>query len=795
MPLISAITAARIRSRLLGRSAANELTPLTKAYTSDLVYIVNFSDGRQLLAGSAQQRKEQAMFTWWGRAVVAARWPIFAAALAVTIVGAAWGTGVFSRLVGGGFTDPGSLSATAEARITATFGNQDPDLLVLYSSKTATVNQPAFRNPVSVTVSSLRHHAGVASVASYYGTDSPTLVSTDKHATYVIVRLSATDDSGKLSQYASLRSALNAPGVTTQVGGVVAVESDAAAITKKDVTRGELIAFPLVLILLILLFGSVTAAAMPLLVGGLAVLGAFAATRLISTFTDVSTFAVNSITLLGLGMGVDYSLLIVSRFREEMHAGHDARTAVARTMASAGRTVFVSALTVAFAVASLLIYPEVFLRSMGLGGVAAVLVAMLAALSVLPAMLLVLGPRIDSLRLPLPWLRRGVAPPAPAGQGAWARLARTVMRRPVRYVVLVIGIVVVLAIPIRSVHWNGGTDARLLPSGTPSRVVSEQIATQFAGGDAEPIEALIQHASPAQAATLTGQIRRLPGVTSAQVTERRAGSDLVQVGYSGQPSGNMAGAIVRDMRDLPQPDGVTVLVGGAPADDADLLSNLASLLPWMVGIMAVAPLLLLFIAFGSVLLPLTAVIMNAASILAAFGVLVWIFQDGHLAGLLGFTATGSLQPNIPILILAVLFGLSTDYEVFLLSRIRESWDTGSDNDSSVALGLQRTGRIITSAALLLIVVVAGFTTGKIVFTKMIGVGMIVALVVDAALVRMVLVPAVMRLLGRMNWWVPAPLRGVHRRYGTADADGAAATPGSAAMAAAESGRPRGNTRE
>lgn len=711
------------------------------------------------------------MFYLWGRTVCRIRWPIAAIALAIAAVGGVWGTGVFTHLVGGGFTDPSSLSATAEARITATLGSQSPDVLVLYSSKSATVTDPAFREPVAATLASVRRQTGVASVLSYYNTGDLALVARSRHATYAVVRFSSPDDTGKLATFARLRPHLTAPGVTTQVGGVIAIDSAASQIAKKDVTRGELIAFPLVLILLLLIFGAPPAAATPLLLGGLAVLGALTATRVISEFTSVSTFAINSITLLGLGMGVDYSLLIVGRFREELTAGHDPRDAVARTMESAGRTVFVSALTVALALASLLIFPEVFLRSMGFGGVAAVLIAMLSALTVLPAILGALGPRINAGMLPLPWLHGQALGRASLGETeAWARLAHSVMRNPVRYIVAVAVVVFVLALPLMNVRWDGGTDTRVLPVGTQARVVSQEIAADFpGGGNGEPIEALIEHAPAPEVRALAGQIDRMPGVISAVPTAHRRGNSLLQVNYTGQASGDQAASIVAGIRALPQPRWVRILVGGTPADNTDLLANLRHLLPWMALIMIVVTFVLLFAAFGSIVLPITAVVMNLASIAAAAGVVVWGFQDGHLAGWLGFTSTGSLQPNIPILILAVLFGLATDYEVFLVSRIREAWDHTGDNQRAITYGLQRTGRIITAAALLLIVVVAGFATGKIVFTEMIGVGMIVALLVDASMVRILLVPTTMRLLGRLNWWLPGPLDRVYRRYGIRDA--------------------------
>ncbi|MFY1669151.1 MMPL family transporter [Plantactinospora sp. WMMB334] len=753
------------------------------------------------------------MFAWWGRVVVRLRWVVLAAGLVLVAVGATWGTGVFGSLTGGGFEDPASESVRTDRRITAELGNQGADLLVLYSSDTATVDQPAFRDPVVATLDRLRRHPDVASVTSFYETGAPTLVSADRHATYAAVQFRATDPDEQAEVYRHLRPALDAPGVSTEVGGTVAFLAEANDQTTEDITRAETLSLPVLLVLLLLIFRGLVAAATPLLVGGLAILGAFVAVRLLATVTDVSVFAINIITLIGLGMAVDYSLFIVSRFREELAAGHPTTEAIRRTMSTAGRTVMVSGLTIATALASLLIFPQVFLRSMGLGGIAAVLVAMVASLSVLPALLAVLGPRVNALAVRLPRRRRAHRPRsadagavtaagaagapaavagAPAagggavraadgavraaaavpeaggaglgGSGAWARLARSVMRRPVLYLLGVLAVLAVLAVPSFRME-AGGFDERVLPADAVPRIVAERIASDFPDGSVGPVQVLVTGAPMAEAQRFADELTRISGVTGVQVTANRGDATLLSVTYPGEPTGPVAAEVVRHARALPAPPGAEVLVGGRPAFDVDLLESLTSRLPLMALIMASATLVLLFLAFGSVLLPIKAVVMNLVSIGASFGVVVWIFQDGHLADWLDFTPTGFIEPSNPILMLAVLFGLATDYEVFLLSRVREEWDATGDNTASVAAGLQHTGRIITAAALLLIVVVAGFATGGVVFVKLIGVGMIVAIVVDATLVRALLVPATMRLLGRWNWWAPGPLARVYRRYG------------------------------
>ncbi|MET7952238.1 MMPL family transporter [Micromonospora sp. NPDC005324] len=706
------------------------------------------------------------MFVWWGRAVVRLRWIVLAMAAVLVGIGLTWGTGVFGQLTGGGFDDPASESSQAARRVAAELGPQGADVIVLWSSDSVSVDHPSFQGPVADAIGRLRGRVEVASVTTWYDTKAPALLAADRRATYALVQLRASSEDGKVEAFETLRSILSAPGIRTEAGGSVPFLHEANVQTTKDITRAELISMPVLLVLLVLIFGGLVSAATPLLIGGLAILGAFVAVRLVDLVTDVSIFAINIITLIGLGMAVDYALFVVSRFREELAAGYETPAAIARTMATAGRTVLVSGLTIALAMASLLIFPQTFLRSMGIGGMAAVLVAMLAALTVLPALLAVLGYRIDALRVPQPW-RHGLRSRRRAARGGgnlWARVAQSVMRRPVRYLVGVLVLLAVLATPFLRIEF-GGFDERVLPATAAPRVVSERIAKEFPGGAVAPIEVLVSGAPTAQVQSFVGQVATVPGVTGVAVAANRGDSTLLTVAYSGEPTGEIAQDAVRAIRVLPAPAGVEVLVGGRPSTDRDLLDSLADRLPWMGLLMAATTLVLLFLAFGSVVLPVKAVLMNLVSIGASFGVVVWIFQDGHFADLLGFTPTGFIEPSNPILMLAVLFGLATDYEVFLLSRIREEWDRTGDNVGAVTAGLQHTGRIITAAALLLIIVVIGFATGGMSFIKLIGVGMVVAIMVDAILVRALLVPATMRLLGRWNWWAPGPLGYVYRRYG------------------------------
>jgi RND superfamily putative drug exporter len=469
-----------------------------------------------------------------------------------------------------------------------------------------------------------------------------------------------------------------------------------------------------------------------------------------------------------MGLAIDYALFVVSRFREELAhrpgtGRSDVNAAVVATMTTAGRTVLFSGVTVAAALASLLLFPQVFLRSMGYGGMAAVLVAMVAALTVLPATLAVLGPKVNALALP-----RRQATFVGADSGRWGRIAHAVMRRPVVWLVAIVVGLLALGSPILGVHW-GSVDYRVLPTDAPSRVAIQRQIDQM-GGEHPTAYVVVRGAADVDA--YASALQRVPGVLGVQVLDRNVAKSatLLLVTWTGNSQTQDSQRLLRELRAVPPPAGASVVMGGTTAETVDLIHSVGSRLPWMAGFVIVVMLLLLFAAFGSVVLPLKAVVMNAVSIAASFGVVTWIFADGHLAHWLGFTAHGYLDATQPILMLAVLFGLSMDYEVFLLSRVRERWDVSHDNEDAVATGVQHTGKIITSAAILLAVVIGAFSTSSIVFIKMIGVGMLVAVLVDATIVRLLLVPATMRLLGTLNWWAPGPLRRWYERHGIRESD-------------------------
>jgi RND superfamily putative drug exporter len=714
------------------------------------------------------------MFERWGRTVYRRRRLVLAIA-AIGVVGfAVWGTGVFGALQSaGGFTAPGSQSQQEANLAAKIFGRDAGDVVVLYSSSTMRAADPAFRSAVTGTLAALPH-SEVTSYETYWSTRSPQFVSSNGKQTYAVIELAGGSDAARITSFDAISGKLSAPGLTTQIGGFTPTEKAINKEVTSDIGRAEGLSMPVLLILLLIIFGGLAAASLPLAIGGIAILGSFTALRLLTLFTPVSIYSINITTILGLGLAIDYGLFIVGRFREELRKSASTEVALARTMATAGRTVAVSGITVSVALASLMLFPEVFLRSMGYGGVATVLVDMLAALTVLPAFLAVLGPKVNALRV-----RRSVARPrTDETTGGWYRFARSVMRRPVGYAAVIVVVLLALGAPFLHVVW-GGTDARVLPSAAQPRVVAQALSRDFGGNPTAPIESLVTFTAPiagspargAELSSYAARLAKIPGVTGAEITGLQGDTARVDLRYNPDPMSGAARDIVSAARATAPPAGARAVIGGQTAQLADELSSLSSVLPWMALVMAAATFLLLFLAFGSVVLPVKAIVMNVLSLAATFGVVVWIFQTGHLSWLLRFTPTGTIDPSTPILMLAIIFGLSMDYEVFLLSRIRERYDVTGDNTAAVASGLQRTGGVITSAALLLVIVIGAFSASGITFIKLMGVGMIVALIVDATIVRVMLVPATMRLLGRANWYAPRPLRRLYAKYGIPESDG------------------------
>ena len=749
------------------------------------------------------------MLATLGRMLYRARWLVLLIGLAVILGAAFFGSGLFPLLKSGGFEDPNSQSSTARALLDQQLGGSISDVVILIRSDTLMATDPVFASAAARLLDPLQSRPEVASVTSYYSTHSQRFLSRDGHETFAIVQLASTDQTVKAEQYKTLAPHLvsPSPAVDVSVGGAQAVNAAVNAQVSADLERAEAITFPLVGILLLIVFASLVAAGLPLLIGGIAILGAFAILRFLTGVTDISIFAINVVTVLGLGLAIDYALFIVTRFREEMAtSGGDSRLALERTLATAGRTVLFSGLTVSVSLLGLLLFPEGFLRSMGLGAIGAVLVAMLSALTILPALLAVLGPRINALSVQRLFRRTSVATSGSDSHGAWYRLSQFVMRFPIPVALVSLTMLVTLGLPF--LHASFSTpDVRVLPAGQETRVVSERLAQDFASQGASEIIIAIRTPgdalSPANLAALgayVGRIAAMPHVIEAQslvtvdpsltladyqrlysnpsanpqlaeVAAQLAHGDAtkVVVALDSAEFSSATEAATRQIRALPISGDLLPLVTGETAYQMDLFSNLRATLPYALLVIVLAIFVLLFLMTGSVVMPLKAIALNILSLSATFGALVWIFQDGHFEQLLAFHSNGSIDGTQTILIFALAFGLSMDYEVFLLSRIKEQFDATGDNRAAVATGLQRTGWLISSAALLLAVVLAAFSTSRIVFIQQIGIGLAIAVVMDATLVRGLLVPATMRLMGRWNWWAPAPLRAIWRRIGLSEA--------------------------
>src|SRR5580658_792449 len=563
----------------------------------------------------------------WGHAAYRRRRLILLIALLVAVLGGLWGTTIFAKVqTAGGFDAPNSQSQHEANLATQAFGRDAGDVVVLYSSKTLTTASPAFRSAVTSTLAALPH-GKAESYATYWSTGSRQFVSASGHQTYAVIELAGASDTARQDSYDAIKADLGAPGLLTQVGGVVPTDETIDQQTTASITRAEGLSFPILLILLLVIFGSLTAAGLPLAIGALGILGSFTALRLLTLVTGVSVFSLNITTILGLGLGIDYGLFLVTRFREELRQQGTVEDAVARTVATAGRTVLVSGVTVAIVLASLMLFPETILRSIGYGGVATVLVDMLAALIVLPALLAVLGPKVNSLRI-----RRSVQrPPAAANTGGWYRLAHSVMRRPVLYAAPIVVLLLALGSPFLHVVW-GGVDATVLPASAAPRIVTQALNTDFPGNPTAPIEAIVQFRVPvtgspsrtAQLASYASRLDHVPGVTAAQVTGLRGDIARIDLSYGPGPYTPQARAIAGNVRGVAAPSGATVLVGGQTAALPDELSSLGQTLPWMALTLVLATFVLLFLAFGSLVLPVQAIVMNILSLSAMYGVVTWI---------------------------------------------------------------------------------------------------------------------------------------------------------------------------
>ncbi|MCX4974410.1 efflux RND transporter permease subunit [Streptomyces sp. NBC_00620] len=689
------------------------------------------------------------------------------------------GFGAFGKLLGGGFEDPSAPSTRAQQLIDEKFGGES-NLVLLVRADDGDIGSGAAERAGSALTSDLKGEPTVANVISYWDTGASSLTSRDGNEALVLAHIKgdeteqADNASAIIDEYTGERD-----GLTVQAGGAAAVGNEIPSQVAKDLAVAEAIAVPLILILLVIAFGSVVAALIPLVIGLIAIVGTFAELYVLGSLTDVSVFSINLTTALGLGLGIDYALLMISRFREHLAEGAEVPEALRHTVRTAGRTITFAAATVAIALSALLVFPQYFLRSFAYAGIGVVVIAAVSALLVVPALLAVLGHRVNNGRLP--WAKTVRSAEAPL----WGRLARTVMRRPALTALPVLAILLLAASPLLGVVF-GTPDERVLPESAQSRQVATAVQNDFTGSDESAVQIVTTGpVAPAALSAYATDLSRLDGAARVETSAGtfsdgrstppgpaaaalgRPDAQRIAVISDLTPHSDEAQNLVTDIRAIDPPAGTEALVGGNDARLIDAKASIADRLPFAIGLVAGTTFVILFLFTGSVVQPLRALVLNGISLTAAIGVMVWIFQDGHLSSLLGFTPQ-PMDTSMTVLMFCIAFGLSMDYEVFVTSRIKELHDAGADTETAVTSGLSHTGRIVTMAAGLLAVSFFAFGTANVSFIQMFGLGSGLAILIDAVAVRGVLVPAAMRLLGRTAWYAPKPLRAVHERLGISE---------------------------
>ena len=720
---------------------------------------------------------------------------IIAAALLIMVAAAIYGVPVTNSLSNGGFRDPTSQSWRASELLSDKFDTGDMQMVVAVTSQTGVHGAAADAAGRDI-VAQLQASPYVAQVQSAWtapAAAAPALVSADGKTGLIVAGITGGDSAAQ-AHAKELSEQLPAfTGVTVKVGGEAMSYVQIVEQTMKDLQVMEAIALPVSFVVLVWVFGGLLAAALPLAVGVFAILGSMAVMRLLTAVTEVSIFALNLILALGLALAIDYTLLIVSRFRDEVARGDSRDEALLRTMSTAGRTVLFSAVTVALSMVSMMFFPMPFLKSFAYAGVAAVAFAALAAVVVTPAALALLGQRLDSWdvrRLARRLLGRAEPQSRPVDQRVFYRLAKAVMRQPIPIGLVVVGLLVVLGAPFLGIKW-GYLDDRVLPQSATARQLGDQMRNDFdvnALTDVTVVVPDMTGLTPAELGDYAAELSRIPDVTAVS-SPGGAYADGVHVGPPTAATGLNDGSAFLTVNStaplysqasetqldrlhaVTPPAGRETMFAGAAQINRDTAQAVSSRLPFVLALIGIVTFVLMFLLTGSVVLPLKTLVLNMLSLSAAFGALVWIFQDGHLGGL-GTTTTGTLVASVPVLLFCLAFGLSMDYEVFLISRIREYWEesgkTNADNEESVAMGLAHTGRVVTAAALLMAITFASLIAANVSVMRIFGLGVPLAVLMDATLVRMLLVPAFMKVLGRVNWWAPAPLARLHRHIGISD---------------------------
>ncbi|WP_232236270.1 MMPL family transporter [Nocardia sp. BMG51109] len=702
-------------------------------------------DFRTTFAGRGPARR-------WADFLVARRYSVVVVGVLVALLAGAWGAGVFDRLNLAGYTVPGSQSSAADDLVGSELGRRTPDVVVHYSvSDGRTLADVA--PEIGARLESVDRDLLARPVESFLTADAtrrPAFVSGNREGLAVLSL--AGDDTTRLQSFQKLRDTLVVPGIDTSFSGYSAVTDAYNTESKNDLARVEIIALPLTLLVLILIFGSVVAACIPVIIGVLTIVASLAFLRVLSEFTDVSSFAVNTASIIGLGMAIDYGLLTVSRFREELSRSGDVARAVRVTTATASRTVLFSGSILVCAFLGMLVFPVSAMRSLGFGAMSAVAVSACLSVTVVPAALAVLGHRIDALSLQRGRVRSG----EDRSRRFWERFATATTRRPILLATGVIAILLLFTLPVSGVRM-ANLDSSGLPADNPARLAQEMIVQKFpnATNGADLVVRGADGGPPSEIAVddLIARAGVTDGVRFALATDRGRDFAIVHVVLTDTDFTTPALDTVERLRSLPPPPDSTVLVGGENAVNADSYRAIVTNFPKMALAMLAAILVLMFLAFRSVLLPVKAVVMAALSLAASLGVVTWIFQGGHAADLFGITP-GPLPVAGVVIVVATVFGLSTDYEVFLLARMLEAREAGADTRNAVIQGVAGTGRVVTAAAALLVIVTGAAAASGLSIVKLVGLGMVVAILVDATLVRMILVPALVVLMGEANWWSP-----------------------------------------
>lgn len=723
---------------------------------------------------NAKPRTNSGMFYRLGMFVSKRRWPVIISYLVSIVMFGVFGTQIFGAVQSEGFSDPNSDSSRAATILVDEFGISEPVAILGIQTPTNIDTDALAATTLLNQVSNLD---GVQSIVSYWSTGGATSLrgNDDRTGQAIVIAEDNVDTAELAKQIVEEFSGAQGELFVYVFGGDVVGNAFEETITS-DLYRAEAIAIPITAIILLFVFGSLIAAGLPFLVAGGTILGTFLTLFVISSVADVSVFAINLVTGLGLALGIDYALLMINRFREELNRTQDVSQAVANTVASAGKTVFVSGITVAVALASLLIFPQYFLKSFAYAGISVALLAVIGALTAIPALLSILGKNVNRLKV-----RRGNL--VPKDDGGWAKLAKFVMRRPWPVLLSTVTLLLLIASPALNTVL-GQVDERALPASNPAAIAGEVLRERFTGDESSPFDiVLVEPGTSAEIQSYAIRISQLPEIVRV-ITPNSIISDGVVVAENAEPSsftasdlarieavGNVrpvdpAGeALLKEIRAITAP-AQEVLVGGIAAESADATNSVIDRI-WVVVLwLAIATMVILFMFTGSVLIPIKAFALNLLSLAAMLGALVWVFQGGQLSWLTGdYIVTGTVDISTIILIAVIAFALSMDYEVFMLSRIKEEHDAGASTTDAVAFGLQRTGRIVTAAALLIAIVFAAFLTSSATNIKQLGFGVTVAILLDATVVRGLLVPAFMRIAGNANWWAPSLLRRVHQRMG------------------------------